>query len=206
MSESLLVAILAAGGSRRLGRPKQLELLDGETLIHRQCRIAIEAKIGDVVVVVGNEQAACTAAVEDLPATPIVNGAWADGMSTSLHAVVHVAHDRNAAALLVLLCDQYGVTSADLRRLVATWSDRRAATVAARHDDAAGPPAIFPRTDFTALLGLRGDAGARGLLSQPGTVVIDLVGAGLDVDDERDANALRQSPASDGVDAAANSE
>ena len=53
MSDHLLISILAAGNSRRLGQPKHLVRLSGEPLIRRQSRIAVEAKCGDVVVILG---------------------------------------------------------------------------------------------------------------------------------------------------------
>ena len=53
--------VLAAGGSTRLGRPKQLLTRDGETLVHRAARLAIATGATRVLVVTGaqrGEQAA----------------------------------------------------------------------------------------------------------------------------------------------------
>ena len=49
--------ILAAGASTRLGEPKQLVMLGGETLLERAVRVAREAGCSPVVVVVGAEYA-----------------------------------------------------------------------------------------------------------------------------------------------------
>ena len=53
VDDRLVLAILAAGASRRLGQPKQLVSLEGELLLRRQCRIALEAQIGRVAVILG---------------------------------------------------------------------------------------------------------------------------------------------------------
>src|SRR5689334_4089900 len=63
----VFVAILASGASRRLGQPKQLVSLEGEPLLRRQCRIAVEARIGPVAVILGCHANECDQLIEGLP-------------------------------------------------------------------------------------------------------------------------------------------
>lgn len=78
--------VLAAGGSRRLGQPKQLLELDGETLLRRTVRIAVEAGCGPVVVVLGAGAEALRLQVAGLPAEVVVNAEWEQGMGGSIRA------------------------------------------------------------------------------------------------------------------------
>src|SRR5579862_7099830 len=106
MSDDLLVVILAAGLSSRLGRAKQLLLNDDETLIHRQCRMAMEAAIAPVAVVLGCEAEACAASVADLDVRLIWNSQWEEGLASSIRCAVREAMLRNAVGLLLWHVDQ----------------------------------------------------------------------------------------------------
>jgi len=159
----LLVVILAAGASRRLGRSKQLVSIGGELLLRRQCRCALDAGVGPVLVVLGHDADRHKRVVADLQLDVRVNDEWQEGIAATLRLAVGVAIIRRAA-LLVLPCDQYRITPNDLRTLQDTW--RLAPTVAcvSRWGDYAGPPAILPIECHEQVLSLRGDTGARGLL------------------------------------------
>lgn len=77
--------ILAAGESRRMGRPKALLRLHGETFVARLCRLMREAGCGEVVVVVGAHACAIGPAVPG-DARAVFNGEWRRGMRSSLRA------------------------------------------------------------------------------------------------------------------------
>jgi molybdenum cofactor cytidylyltransferase len=163
VSPDLLVVILAAGASRRLGSAKQLVSIGGETLLRRQCRCALDADVGPVLVVLGHDADRHKRVVADLPLDVRVNDEWQEGIAATLRLAVGVAIIRRAA-LLVLPCDQYRIAPNDLRTLRDTW--RLAPTVAcvSRWGDYAGPPAILPIAYHEQALSLGGDTGARALL------------------------------------------
>ena len=162
----LLLAILAAGGSRRLGQPKQLLSLGGKSLIRRQSRVALAAQVGPVAVILGCRAAECAAAIADMPVARHVNPHWTEGLGASIRHTAQVALAADAAGLLLLHVDQYRITAADLQSLHAAWTDSQLQRAcAALHGDDLGPPVIFPRRSFAELLQLNGDAGARGVLA-----------------------------------------
>mgnify|MGYP006198170919 CR=1 FL=1 len=105
MTSSLVAVVLAAGGSTRLGRPKQLLTRDGETLVHRAARLAVASGAARVRVIVGAHADDVVAAVRDLPVECLVNPRWNEGLAGSVRVAVNAlaAHDR---ATLLLTCDQ----------------------------------------------------------------------------------------------------
>jgi molybdenum cofactor cytidylyltransferase len=161
---SVLVAVLAAGASRRLGTAKQLVAVDGIPLVRRQCLVALAARLGQVAIVVGSRAPEVTAVVADLPVDICMNPDWQEGMAASLRCAVLAAEQHEADALLVLPCDQYRITSDDISRLRDAWRQAGGAPCLSRAGAHLGPPAMIPADCYAGVLGLRGDVGARAVL------------------------------------------
>jgi len=160
----LVVAVLAAGASRRLGRAKQLVPIGGEPLLRRQCRCALDARIGAVVAILGCDDAQHRELIVDLPVEVRVNNEWQEGLAATLRCAVRAAKVRQAA-LLVLPCDQYRIIPYDLRTLYDHWRWTPSIACVSRWGRYAGPPAILPiHHHDDDVLRLRGDIGARSLL------------------------------------------
>jgi molybdenum cofactor cytidylyltransferase len=184
MPEQVLVAILAAGASRRLGQPKQLLQLRGEILIRRQSQMAIAAGLGPVAVVTGCSADQCREALEGLglegasqaqkPHMPMRgslikchNEEWQEGIASSIRHATRLAIELNAPALLILHVDQYRISAADLEALHKFWSEsgsRKA--IRSRAGEYLGPPAILPAGLFDVCLRLQGDQGASQLFTR----------------------------------------
>jgi CTP:molybdopterin cytidylyltransferase MocA len=164
---NLLLAVLAAGASQRLGQPKQLVTLGGESLLRRQCRVALEAQVGPVAVILGSQAAECAATIDDLPVAWHINERWAEGLGASIRHAAQAAVAADAAGLLLLHVDQYRLTAEDVHSLHAAWLGSNCLSACATmHGDDFGPPVIFPRRCFAELLQLDGDAGARSVLAK----------------------------------------
>jgi len=91
----LVIAVLAAGASRRLGRAKQLVPIGGEPLLRRQCRCALDARIGEVMAILGCDDAQHRQVIIDLPVDVRVNNEWEEG--TGGNAPVRRARGEGAA-------------------------------------------------------------------------------------------------------------
>lgn len=187
--------VLAAGGSRRLGRPKQLLPLHGEPLVHRTARLALEAGAAPVWVVLGSQAEDVRAALTDLPVRFALNRRWEEGLGSSIRAGVAavIAEDPPPTALLLLLVDQPRLDARLLRRILAAGRAHPQQRVACAYGGSLGVPALFPRVDLPDLLALRGDRGAKGLLqARPEAVVaVPFPGGEMDVDLPGDAGSLR---------------
>lgn len=165
-SDESAVVILAAGGSRRLGQPKQLVEIEGQSLVRRAAESALSAGSGSVHVVVGAEVDRVRAALEGLPVELVVNEAWREGVASSIRAAIDAIErrDRPVETLLLMLCDQPGVSGDVLRRLLDAYRMTRAPVVASRYPEGPGVPALFHAELFPALKSLDGDVGARELI------------------------------------------
>ena len=86
--------LLAAGGSTRMGRTKQLLPYRGRTLVWHAASELISAEVSPVILVTGHDSAAVAAAVSDLPLSICHHAAWQDGIGSTLRAGVRHAIER----------------------------------------------------------------------------------------------------------------
>jgi xanthine/CO dehydrogenase XdhC/CoxF family maturation factor len=181
--------VLAAGGSRRLGRPKQLVEFAGRPLVHRVAATCVATESGPVAVVLGAAAAAVSDALGMLRVARVVNDGWEHGIASSIRAGVRWAETTNAGALLIVLADQPLLDVAHLTALRDAWL-AGAPIVASRFAGIVGAPAVFDRSQWAALAQLEGDQGAGRLLRGDGVVAIDWAGGSVDVDTVEDVRAL----------------
>jgi molybdenum cofactor cytidylyltransferase len=183
--------VLGAGGSKRLGRPKQtLPFRDG-TLLGHVVGVARECAFDQLVVAIGGAEDEVRSQVDLRGADVVVNDAYGEGCSSSIAAALGVVHPR-CEVLVLMLGDQPGVTAATVAALLA---GRGAASLAVcRYDDGRGHPLAFGRELFGALADLHGDKGVWRLLDQRAGEVAEVPVAGpipLDVDTPEDYAAVR---------------
>jgi len=181
--------LLAAGASQRLGLPKQLLDFQGETLIGRALRLAEEAGAIPVVTVLGAHHEKIGANLRTSNVFPVVNGAWAQGIASSIHAglraieSIDTADSAAVSGVLMLTCDQPRLTANHLIGLIGLFEAQSAPTrVASSYAGIQGTPAIFPRSDFADLYALHGDQGARKLFSDTTHTLLTLPFPGGEVD------------------------
>src|SRR6476661_1956002 len=107
-SGTTVALLLAAGGSSRLGEPKQLIKYEGKSLLRRAADCALAAGCNETIVVLGAAAEACTRELEGLPVRVVINEAWERGMSSSIGAGMSALEQIQPAAeaVLITLCDQ----------------------------------------------------------------------------------------------------
>jgi molybdenum cofactor cytidylyltransferase len=184
---SIHALVLAAGASTRFGSPKQLVRLQGRPLLQRTVANAVDVAGHAVTVVLGAHANELAPLLRHSPASVVINREWPEGIGSSIRAGI-ARMPASADAVLLLLADQAAVTVEDLRRIIGTWRRQPQCIVAARYDSITGVPAIFPRADYPALSGLRGDQGARALLRgrSDRIITIALASAAIDIDTPED--------------------
>jgi molybdenum cofactor cytidylyltransferase len=175
---SIAGIVLAAGSSSRLGRPKQTVMLGGETLVERAVRVAQEAGLSPVIVVIAD--ATLMDGLQQMGATVLFNEKAFEGMASSIRLGVSRVKDLNASGVVLMTCDQFEMQSEHLRVLC----DQSERVAGSGYAGKRGIPAYFPASVFDGLLQLHGDVGARELL-QTARVVVD-ESLAFDIDTEED--------------------
>jgi xanthine dehydrogenase accessory factor len=176
--------VLAAGLSTRLGRPKQIEMLGGETLVERTVRVAMEAGLAPVFAVILDE--ALIPRLQARGALPLLNRRAYEGLASSIRVGVDAALPLAIEGLVLMTCDQVGLTAEHVRALCVEPEEPAGSAYAGR----TGIPAYFPRASFGALLELEGDKGARDLLRV--VRAVECEDLALDVDTEADLGRARE--------------
>jgi len=174
---SLPAIVLAAGASRRLGQPKQLVQMQGETLLARTIRLTLEAGAGPVGVVLAAGADRMLSSVDGPHVHAVINDQWEHGVATSIHAGLRWLRDGRpeASGVMLLVCDQPGLTSQHVRALLDGFAESDSTVIVASvYAGIRGVPAILPKSEFPNLLALDGDQGARRLLLHPDCAVIEV--------------------------------
>lgn len=160
------IVILAAGGSSRLGQPKQLLEFRGKTLLQHVIDEALATKAASVVVVIGaNHELIAEKTILDGTAVT-VNEHWQSGMASSIHAGIGaLVNDWRIESALLTLCDQPYLDRKLIKSLVRKQQESGKPIVASAYGGIVGVPAVFSREMFPALLSLQGHEGARKLIT-----------------------------------------
>ncbi|HEX8145440.1 MAG TPA: nucleotidyltransferase family protein [Pyrinomonadaceae bacterium] len=155
--------VLAAGSSSRMGHAKQTLRFRGVSLLRRAALAALGAECRPVIVVTGAHSELSRRELEGLDAREVLNTRWETGMASSIRAGIEgiVSADTDAAAAVLLLCDQPHVTARVISGLVAAHRDTGRPIVASTYGGSFGVPALFSRTLFTELTRLQGKSGAK---------------------------------------------
>jgi molybdenum cofactor cytidylyltransferase len=182
--------VLGAGGSRRLGRPKQLLPYGDRTLLDHVLTTARACHFDQLIVALGGAADGVREQV-DLSGTEVVlNEAFGSGCSSSIATALSTI-DPRADLFVLMLGDQPGVKVETVEALLAAMGD--APIAVCRYDDQRGHPFAFARRMFCELENLHGDKGVWRLLDQRAEDVVEVPIAGpvpLDVDTPEDYEAV----------------
>jgi molybdenum cofactor cytidylyltransferase len=182
--------VLAAGGSRRLGQPKQLLRYRSGTLLDHVLQTARECPFDQLLCVLGGGSEAVRGAVDLSGIEVVENRDFGEGCSSSIAAALS-AVDAACDVLVLMLGDQPGVSSETVTALLGGRGDSPLAACA--YTDGRGHPLAFGRSVFGDLHQLHGDKGVWKLLDRDPDQVVDVPIAGpvpRDVDTWEDYHAV----------------
>jgi len=180
-----VAVILAAGGSARLGMPKQLLTRSGEPLVRRVVRLAAATSPLRTVVVLGAHAEAVRATLVGLACETVSNDRWPEGLATSVRTGA-AALASHAGPMLLIACDQPALEAQHLETLLALARAASSGCAATLHGAVRGPPAVVSPEIRARVHELEGDRGLRAVLAslRPGAVgELDAPELCMDIDD-----------------------
>ncbi len=182
--------ILAAGGSSRLGEPKQLIKWRDHPLIWHAVRAA--EGLDQAVVVIGEQAGDLRKALKKEPVELIENENRDQGQSSSVRAGLESISD-GTEAVVFLLADMPFVNSELVSALVQRYRQTLASLVATWAGGRRANPVLFDRETFPDLLALTGDQGGRAIFRRFEREFVEWDDAVLlDVDTPEDLERLRE--------------
>lgn len=146
--------VLAAGASRRLGRPKQVLPYRDTTVLGATLDVARACGFDQLIVTLGG----AAQLVRDQVSLDGIDVVTVDDFGTGCSASLRVALDAvepGSAGIVLMLGDQPGIDPAGVRRI----STGEADIMVCHYTDGVGHPFWFSRTMFGELARLHGDKG-----------------------------------------------
>lgn len=162
------LVLIAAGESSRMGVPKQLLDFRGQSLLRRAASSAVDSGLTPIVVVLGANSQSLAIELDLLPVQIALNTQWRRGMGSSIRIGMQalIVSAPQAAAAIVMLCDQPLVDSSVLLDLVAAYRETGKPIVASEYCDDLGVPALFDRRMFLDLERISDRKGAKRLIRE----------------------------------------
>jgi molybdenum cofactor cytidylyltransferase len=188
----IVALILAAGESRRLGKPKQLLTYNNTTLLNHVKKQFPADSVDGPFVVLGAfaKEVKFKSALND--AEVIEFEGWKEGMGSSLgYACSQLFSKTKYDGILITLSDLPKVSQADYRKMIALFN-ASGDIVATQVNDSFGVPALFGSDYFFELMQIRGEKGAKSLLMKhkERITVYANPNAGFDIDTDADYSSL----------------
>lgn len=188
--------VLAGGSSSRMGQPKQLITIDGESLLRRTIETVIRSGVDRTLVVLGANQNAHAREIADLPVQSVHNATWERGMGSSLKDGVQFAMEAHphCERIMIAVCDQPLLNSQHLEQLLRVSEENPAHIAASFYSGHPGVPVVFPRVFFSELRSIKDDGGASQIINHHLSVtrMVDFPEGSTDLDTPEDLEKFRR--------------
>ena len=181
----IVAVVLSAGESSRMGRPKALLPIEGQTFIERIVDALKAGGIERIVVVLGFHADVLRAQIDHLPVEILVNPDYCLGQLSSLQvAVRHLMLDANCEGMMVHLVDHPYIDPKLVSLMLERFKTLKSAIVVPRYQGKRGHPVIFSRALFDELLSAPLDQGAKIVVHahRQDTLEIETEDAGITLD------------------------
>jgi molybdenum cofactor cytidylyltransferase len=191
----IAAVVLAAGESRRMGRPKMVLPWQDTTIIGQVVRTLAGAGVEDIVVVTGGAGELVEAALQGLPARPVFNPDYHQGEMISTFQTGLAALSGAARAALVALGDQPQIEAWVVESVISAYQSSQAQLVVPSFRMRRGHPWLLDRSLWQEALALTNPATLRDFLNQQASrihyVSVDSPSILMDLDTPDDYAALR---------------
>jgi molybdenum cofactor cytidylyltransferase len=157
--------VLAAGGSSRLGAPKQLLPWGDTTLLGHVLKMLRDLPFDEIFVVIGASGDEILEKVDLSDVIVIENPEWEEGMASSLRVGLDAANRLSRAeAAAIFLGDQPDISEEVVIGLIEARRSTKRQAIVPKYRYAWGNPVVVERSLWPRLMSLEGDEGAKRLL------------------------------------------
>ncbi len=188
--ENVALILLAAGQSKRLGKPKQLLKWKGKTLLEHLIGAGAKSRCSSLTVVISPKLDLHAIRQDEMPVRVVTNPNPEAGMGNSIALGVGNVMELKPPpdAIMIMLVDQPLVTTHAINNIIDAWKIAGQPIIASSYEDNFGPPALFEKKYFPELLLLKGDQGAKSIMlrNKEYLHLIPFVGGLVDVDTPED--------------------
>lgn len=171
--QKVAAVILAAGGSSRLGRPKQLLDWFGKTFIKQLIDLAHEAQLDPVILVTGANYEVIEQSISSETIVIARNDAWQDGQSSSMKVGVKSLEEHQVDSFIIFLCDQPHVPLELIDKIIDESQNDELDIVATSVAGKICPPTLFKARCSEGIMALKGDQGGRVLFKSYNTKILE---------------------------------
>ncbi|MBA7674753.1 Nicotine blue oxidoreductase [subsurface metagenome] len=165
--------LLAAGKSRRIGKPKQVLPLGSSTILEQTVDNLLRSKIDDLIVVLGYAAQEVMKKIANRPVKIAINPAYEQGMSTSIVTGLRLV-DNKAQAVMLALADQPFIYSKTIDSLIEAFFRHNKGIIIPTYQGRRGHPVIFAIKYKEELLKLTGDIGGRQIIKRHSEDVVEM--------------------------------
>jgi molybdenum cofactor cytidylyltransferase len=155
--------VLAAGSSRRMGRPKQLLAIDGRPLLEVVVAHVCASRLDEVLVILGAAADEIRSRVDLGRGRVLINPDHASGMASSLRAGL-AALGPDVDRVMVILGDQPEIGGGLIDRLLDLQQQSGLPAAALSFNGLLHPPVVLERQLWGDLMDLEGDVGCRAVI------------------------------------------
>ena len=182
---SMIVAvILSAGESSRMGKPKALLPVEGQTFIEKIVTVFRMTQVEKILVVLGRHVEEIRPKLTQLPVQVVVNEDYRKGQLSSLQAAIRALEGEDVDAILVHLVDHPFLDSGLVDQMIRRFRETKKLIVVPRYQDRRGHPVLFSSKLFPELLAASLDVGAKEVVRAhtSDTLEIETAAAGVVID------------------------
>ena len=181
----IVAVVLSAGESSRMGRPKALLPIDGQTFIERIVAALKQTKVGKIIVILGHNARELEAKISHLPVQILINTDYKQGQLSSLQlAVRDLQADADCDGMLVHLVDHPYLAPLLVEEMIRRFYETKKRIIVPKFRGRRGHPVIFSHALFDELLSAPMAEGAKAVVNahRAETLEIDTQEEGIAVD------------------------
>jgi molybdenum cofactor cytidylyltransferase len=181
----IVAVVLSAGESSRMGQPKALLPIDGQTFIERIVAALKQTKVGKIIVILGHNARELQSKISHLPVEILINTDYKLGQLSSLQlAVRNLQPDLDCDGMLVHLVDHPYLAPALVEEMIRRFYETRKRIIVPIFHGKRGHPVIFSNALFDEILSAPMEEGAKAVVNahRAETLEIETEEEGIAVD------------------------